>query len=722
LNKGYVCKKPESGGELQTPPPTPPASGFCPEGWLDAGNKCYQMVRLSNQEGDGLSWNQALAMCRNQNVAGLRDIDLAALNNEDENALMAYNIQMRSYGFWTGGHKWRSGDDWGWSDNTGFTYTNWAPNEPSGGDDCIELWVQPGPVGTWNDLNCEDLRGYICQGWKDDSINEPPPTTPHACPEGYTPYWYGCYKLYSGEDAGSWTDGEQACAMEGGHLASIHVEPENIFIKQMAKSAGGGNVWIGWRKGGDDVYRWTDGWPNSGYDRWANNEPGNREGCVYMDKDGEWYDGVCGDTASFICKQTDVPRPTTPAPGDGVCPNNNWKGYGDYCYYFGTTYDYPDYDKHDWATAIGKCKENAGPSFASEAHLASIHSDLENYFIRTELERIKSEDNVWDLSSAWIGLSKKDFGEPYTWSDGTPVDFIKWAPGEPNDKDGTENCGEFYVDHWPGMYNDMSCNEARYYVCKVPRGDPPTTPTLPPILPGNCPDEEWEEYGEHCYLIRPDDYESWVDAHGTCIQRTSGFAHRAALVSVHTGNENWWLSNKLVEKSNMPVRRGAWLGFSRQTPDGDWGWIDGSDVVFQNWIPGQPEDQLCGEMTTEDNTLGLWNDDDCSGLKGFVCKVDKDTGGMRHQSDEIDDRRHHPELFIHDYVRQQPENQSHHKKEKADTPHHSGKPVDAASVVMATLVGLVAVAGIVAGVMYVKDKRRSRKTAQEPTVESVEVY
>ena len=61
-------------------------------------------------------------------------------------------------------------------------------------------------------------------------------------------------------------------------------------------------------------------------------------------------------------------------------------------------------------------------------------------------------------------------GAPYTWSDGTEVDFIKWAPGEPNDDDGSENCIEMYVSLWPGMYNDHSCTEARYYVCKAPRG------------------------------------------------------------------------------------------------------------------------------------------------------------------------------------------------------------------------------------------------------------
>ena len=83
---------------------------------------------------------------------------------------------------------------------------------------------------------------------------EPPPTTPHNCDEGYIPYWIGCYKVY---ETGSWVEGEQTCAMEGGHLVSIHVEPENVFALSIARAASVGAVWIGWRKGGDDVYRYN---------------------------------------------------------------------------------------------------------------------------------------------------------------------------------------------------------------------------------------------------------------------------------------------------------------------------------------------------------------------------------------------------------------------------------------------------------------------------------
>jgi hypothetical protein len=62
-------------------------------------------------------------------------------------------------------------------------------------------------------------------------------------------------------------------------------------------------------------------------------------------------------------------------------------------------------------------------------------------------------------------------GDPHLWIDGTDPDFIYWAPGEPNDEDGSENCVEMIVDTWPGMWNDHDCMESRYYVCKADRGE-----------------------------------------------------------------------------------------------------------------------------------------------------------------------------------------------------------------------------------------------------------
>ncbi|VDO61708.1 unnamed protein product, partial [Haemonchus placei] len=44
--------------------------------------------------------------------------------------------------------------------------------------------------------------------------------------------------------------------------------------------------------------------------------------------------------------------------------------------------------------------------------------------------------------SAWIGLRQKNWpkDKKWTWTDGTPVDYLNWAPGEPNDYENSEHC------------------------------------------------------------------------------------------------------------------------------------------------------------------------------------------------------------------------------------------------------------------------------------------
>ena len=59
----------------------------------------------------------------------------------------------------------------------------------------------------------------------------------------------------------------------------------------------------------------------------------------------------------------------------------------------------------------------------------------------------------------------------FTWTDGTPYDFQAWAPGEPNDDDGSELCVEMYIENAPGLWNDHLCFTSRHYVCKTEMGN-----------------------------------------------------------------------------------------------------------------------------------------------------------------------------------------------------------------------------------------------------------
>ena len=74
----------------------------------------------------------------------------------------------------------------------------------------------------------------------------------------------------------------------------------------------------------------------------------------------------------------------------------------------------------------------------------------------------------------WIGLYTQDKNKNWQWTDGTPVDFVKWAHHQP-DNAGKENCVMTFSDvsEWPAEenwyqeYNNYNCDETeRAFVCK----------------------------------------------------------------------------------------------------------------------------------------------------------------------------------------------------------------------------------------------------------------
>jgi hypothetical protein len=113
-----------------------------------------------------------------------------------------------------------------------------------------------------------------------------------------------------------------------------------------------------------------------------------------------------------------------------------------------------------WSDAQAVCQ-----SFG--ANLASIWSMAEAALVANGLNRGQNE-----LHSRWIGLHQSDLT---TWLDGTSVNFTFWAPGEPNNWKGQENCvgtlgrprfGE------PGRFawNDRDCSFTEKFVMKRQKG------------------------------------------------------------------------------------------------------------------------------------------------------------------------------------------------------------------------------------------------------------
>lgn len=53
-------------------------------------------------------------------------------------------------------------------------------------------------------------------------------------------------------------------------------------------------------------------------------------------------------------------------------------------------------------------------------------------------------------------------------------------------------------------------------------------------------------------------------------------------------------------------------------------WVNGQDVVYENWQSGEPgipdSFEKCGEMTDYSVFYGKWNDKACSDTQQFICQ------------------------------------------------------------------------------------------------------
>ena len=67
-------------------------------------------------------------------------------------------------------------------------------------------------------------------------------------------------------------------------------------------------------------------------------------------------------------------------------------------------------------------------------------------------------------------------GLPYLWENGDEVVYTNWAPGEPNDQDGTQNCVRLYWNDagWDDFDCPLSIDSIfveHGYICKKPLGN-----------------------------------------------------------------------------------------------------------------------------------------------------------------------------------------------------------------------------------------------------------
>lgn len=270
------------------------------------------------------------------------------------------------------------------------------------------------------------------------------------------------------------------------------------------------------------------------------------------------------------------------------------------------------YDKLTWEEAKAACEAKGG-------HLATITSEEE-----------QKKLNLYNGGNhnLWIGGYKNAEGQ-WCWVTGEPWEYENWGDGEPNNSSNVvadENC----VAMWPEKWNDLA-NSNTYeqggYICEWEASDV-------------AEETQVEGYTGHLYefyTLPESEWESgpitWQQAERRCEWKGGHLA------VIESSTENFLLYSAMKAKGY----ENAYFGFSDESPEGNWKWVDGTSTAYTNWHSGEPNNQDGIEhyaMFYEKFQDGTWNDADGIIDAGcaYICEWDDPTDKIS-QGDSFTDQQ-----------------------------------------------------------------------------------
>ncbi|CAM5112433.1 unnamed protein product, partial [Natator depressus] len=495
---GYICKR--------TPLPQAPREveiidRGCQRGWRRHGFHCYLVGHTF------VTFSEANKTCERSNGY------LATVENRNEQAYLISltGLTPEKY-FWIGLSDVEEQGTFKWTDGEAVLFTHWNSAMPGGKSGCVAMETGIA-AGLWDVLSCEKTATFLCKQWADGMTCPPIPLTTLAptCPEGWdsSNYISSCFKIFvrEGNQKKSWFEAEDFCREIGGHLITINRKEVKHLIWQTVLDKGFifQHFWMGLiYLNSDEGYTWIDGSPVI-YENWNEEEPNNDKGIEHCGMfEGsptmQWNDLYCERLLHWICEiKKGIPlKPEPSTKFDYKVTDDGWVIYEDKQYYFSI-------ENVHMEKAWDICKKKF-------ADLAVIDSESERKFL---WRYIYTKNR---MNSYFIGLTVS-FDQKFSWMDGTPVNYVAWAPNEPSFANNDENCVVMNKDF--GFWNDINCGIKNAFICE--RHNHSTHSEFAPTAPsplGGCP-ETWLLFNNKCYKIfgsSEAERLTWHAARNTCIK------------------------------------------------------------------------------------------------------------------------------------------------------------------------------------------------------------
>ncbi|NXC92725.1 MRC1 protein, partial [Certhia familiaris] len=619
---GYICQKRNTSLESFTIASGDSKHFKCPREWMPYAGHCYRIYRTPK------IWKEAQSSCRKE------DGDLASIHNIEE---YSFTVSQLGYSdlvltlhryeqafltsitgfkpekyFWIGLSDVEEHGTFRWASGDPVTFTHWNVGMPGEDSGCVAM-ATGSSAGLWDILNCEETNTFLCKQLVEGVTPPPPPPTTSPllfCPEGWQSISKSsfCFKIFQGgrEKMQTWFEARDFCRTIGGDLACIHSEEEQNLITRLERGYIHYSYWMGLSAlDSDGGFTWSDGSPVN-FEKWSHGEPNNYDGnekcgvfTGYLNMN--WNDLFCEHMLDFVCQikkgTTLKPEPNSTFNYEYVVGEDDWIIYKHKEYYFSK-------QSMSMERARGFCKKNGGD-------LVVIESETEKNFL---WKYIFYKD--WG-NNFYIGLSVS-LDRTFRWMDGTAVNYVAWAPNEPNFANNDENCVVMYTH--TGTWNDINCGSVELFICERLNNTvrPSVAPTSPPPK-GGCM-EDWYLFDNKCFKIfgfTENDTLTWHAARNNCIDLGGN------LVTISKKEEQAFLMSLLKNAATD-----AWIGLNDINQEHTYLWTDGSSVDYTNWAKGSRSyysmDDCVFLMKNPIEQAGKWKDEGCKASKSYICQKSSD--------------------------------------------------------------------------------------------------
>uniref|UniRef100_A0A8D2L7R1 Lymphocyte antigen 75 n=1 Tax=Varanus komodoensis TaxID=61221 RepID=A0A8D2L7R1_VARKO len=414
---------------------------------------------------------------------------------------------------------------------------------------------------------------FICEKYNTSLLEAHDPNfqaPQRKCPENWFVFQDQCFQLVPPKDL-TFRKASEYCHSYNGFLPSIKNQAEQDFITSLLPHKPP-NIWIGLHfRVHTRENKWEDGSPlkysnfhpllqgriRKFFDEEANNQCGvllNDPKSSYL---GTWNFTSCADTKSVAICQKNAE----------VAENQTQQELNVTVNYQNVTYTII-LKALTWHEAQQVCLQN-------NMQLVSITEQYQQAFLAAQ-----AAHHNYPL---WIGLSSKDDGIHYHWSDKKHISFSRWSE---EDGDLIDSC--VYLDT-DGLWKTADCySEKPGTICYQPTNETETSEAYYDSIkcPHKIKNTPWIAFQNSCYtfVITKNRWKELKsdEAHHLCRNMNSN----ASLLIIRDEYENDFVVEQLQSFSGLA--HWLWLGLVYEADDNALKWSDDTRLTYNNWRMGRP--------------------------------------------------------------------------------------------------------------------------------------